>query len=805
MLSSLRFDARDALRALVAAPQVTIVCVLTLALGIAATTAIFSVLDGVLLRPLPYRDPDRLVMVWEKKPSLGAFTNSVSPGNFIRWAERNKVFTGMAAVSLTFRTTLTGAGAPAELPLQLVSHGFLSLLGARPALGRDFLPQEDRRGSGVTIISYRVWQERFGGDQHVLDRPVLLNGQPTRIVGIMPRGFSFLDSTVDVWAPIGFGEESRTPQGRWITVVARLRAGVQLAQAQAAMDVIAAGLAREFPQFDTGWGINVVPLQEQVVGGVRRAILVLSAAVVLLLLMASVNAAGLQLARATAREREIAVRAALGARPARIARQLLTESTLLATAAATLGVATAWWALRGLVYLAGDSAAIPRLDELAIDRRILTGTLGIATATAAIVGLAPMLGAVRRDTAATLTSASRTGTARATARVRQLLGVAQVALAVLLLIAAGLVTRSVHRLLSVDTGFATEQVMTFRLAIPDWKHDTPPKRIAALERLLASIAAQPGVRSAGAINFLPMAGLGSATSYEALGRPKPPLGQELVADVRVVSGDYFRTMGIPLLEGRLFTDRDRGDAANVIVINQTMARRTWPGESAIGQRVKVAWTGEGLADVIGIVADVRPERLDGEIRAMLYWPHAYDPWSAMTVVARTAMSPESLARSVQQVVSGIDPDVAVSDVRSMDAVLARSIATRRLTMSLLVAFGSVALALAAAGLYALLSYSVAMRRRDIGIRVALGAASRHIRGWVLAQATRVVAPGIGVGLLLGWLLARYSRDLLFGIRPADPLTFAATAVVLSAVALVAAWVPARTASRVDPVETLRSE
>ena len=654
-------------------------------------------------------------------------------------------------------------------------------------------------------MSHRFWQQRLGGAPDAVGRTVLLSGAPARIVGVMPPGFSFLDSTVDVWVPIGFDASSRTPRGRWITVVARLLPGTELRQAQAAMDVIAAALAREFPAFNSRWGVTVVSLQEQVVGGVRRAILLLAGAVVILLLVACANAAGLQLARATAREREIAVRVALGAGAGRIVRQLMIESAIVACAAAGLGVGAAWLALRGLVYLAGDTAAIPRLEEIGLDERMLLATIAVSAVTAVLMGLAPALSAARREVTGALASGIRSGGRPAPMRVRRLLGSGQVALALMLLVAAGLVTRSVRRLLDVDPGFRSDQVLTFRVALPEWKHDTPQKRVAVMDRLLAALAAEPGVRSAGAINNLPMTGLGAATSYEALGREKPPLGREPVADVRIVSGDYFAAMGIPLLKGRLFTPHDRGDRSRVIVINETMARLTWPGEEAIGKQVSIAWTDSAPCEVIGVVADVRPERLDGEARAMLYWPHAFDAWSGMAVAVRSTVPPDALARAVPRIVGRIEPDAPASDLRPMDDVLARSVATRRLTMILLASFGGVALALATAGLYAIISYNIAVRRRDIGIRVALGAARRHLVGWVLAQVVRVVAPGIAVGLLSAWLLARYLRDLLFGIRPADPVTFAGTAIALVVMALVAAWLPARGATAVDPIETLRSE
>lgn len=795
---------RDAVRALASTPSVTLLAIVTLTLGLGSAVAIFSIVNGVLLKPLPYHQPDQVVVVWESRIESNGEPNVVSPGNYLAWRDQNQVFQQMAALSFQMTGTMTGRGPATRVPIRLMSRELPELLGIRMGLGRPFTAEEDRRRSGVAIISHRAWVRRFNSDPEIIGHTATIDGEPRRIVGVMPAGVTVLDQDSDIWLPTGFDESSRTPRGRWIIVLARLKPGVSVEQAQSNMSLVATRLTKQWPDFDTNWTTKVIRIDDELVGGARRSLLLLALSAAVVLMIACANVAGLMLARATARARDLAVRTALGAGRRRLTMQIFGESALVSLGGGVGGVFLAFALLRSVVALVGDTNAVPRLADVSIDGTAVMISLALTALATIAVGTAPSIGTIRQDVVSVLAMGSRSNTAHVGARLRQVLASVQMALAIVLLIGAGLLARSVYRLLSVSPGFSTAHVITFALAAPGWKHDSPAKVVALYDRLLAAIRALPGVQTVGANMSLPLSGMGAATSFEVIGKPKPPVGNEPVADIRIIAGDYFRALQIPLRAGRFFGPQD-GPSSRVIIVDEAMARESWPGQNPLGRQVKVTWNDDDPHTVIGVVGDIHPERLDHAGRATIYWPLTYDTRSTMGMVVRAAGEEAALVPAIERLVGSIEPDATVSDVRTMDGVVTRSVASRRLPMLLLVLFAVTALVLAAVGLFALVSYTVTSRRRELGIRMAVGAAARDLRRWVLAYALRVALPGATAGVLVSWLLARYLSELLFETSPTDVPTFASAALVLTAVVLIAAWLPARRAGRVDPAEILRAD
>ncbi len=796
------------LRSLAKQPAFTLVAVAVLALGIGANTAIFSVLDAVLIRPLPFRDPGRLVVVWERNVPRDHRTNVASPANFLAWRDQQRTFTDLSAVTqVPVTVNLTGAGEPEELRAELTTASLFPLLGVTAAVGRTFLPDEDAPGGEpAVLVSHRLWTRRFGSDPSLVGRAITLSGRARTVVGVMPAGFHVLDETIDVWLPMAFPAAARTAGGRYLLVLGRLKPGVDVAGAQAGMDTITARLARDFPDRDAGWASTVVPLHQQIVGAIRPALLVLAGAVGFVLLIACANVANLLLARATGRRRELAVRAAIGAGRGHLVRLLLGESLALAALGGAAGLALAYAGLRVLVASAADQLAIPRLAGASVNAPVLLFTLAASLAAGLVFGLAPALTASRFGLADSLKEGARGSDARS-GRLRGALVVAEVALSLALLAGAGLLFRSFERLLSVSPGFRPEHVLTMKVSLPSAKYPDQGARVRFFQELSARVERLPGVTAAGGISFLPLAGPGAATSYGLPGRPDLPAGQQPVADVRAVSGDYFRAMGIPLLEGRTFTDHDTGDGANVIVVNETMARECWPNEDPIGKRVNIHWSDNVTDEVVGVVGDVKLTALDDEPRATAYWPHARQDvgYSSLTFAVRAAGDPASLTSAVVGQVREMDPLQPVSDVRTMDDVVSQSVAARRLVMLLLAIFAAAAAALAALGLYGVISYVVAGRTREIGVRLAIGARPADVVRQVVGQAMVLVAAGVAIGAAGALALTRLMGSLLFEVRPSDPATFAAVVALMAFVGLAASLVPAWRASRVDPVTALRAE
>ena len=803
-------DIRYAARLLSRAPAFASVCIIALALGIGANAAIFSVVNGMLLRPLAYRDPGRLAVVWEYNLPRDKKDNVVSPGNYLHWREMNHVFEDMGALA-TFRTTLSGRGTPEEMPVQYTTASVMPTLGVPPLAGRWFTQADEAPNVNSVIISERLWQQRFAGDPRVVGETVLLDGVANTIVGVMPSSFTIFaaslggaDARIDLWSCIGFSAASRTPRGRWLTVVARLKPGVSMAQAQDDMARVHAELTRMFPAFNTGWTARVVPMKDQVTGDVKPALLVMLGAVGFVLLIACANVGNLLLARATGRHREMALRAALGAGRRHILREVLAESLLLSSLGAVAGLLLAWWGVVALRIFVAGRVPLPRVDDITIDGRVLAFTAGAAILSAVIFGVAPAMASAGVRLNETLKQGGRTS-AGETTRARDAFVIAEVALALILLVGAGLLLRSFSALIRVNPGFDAAHTLTVKVSIPAATYKTPDVQRAFFDRLFERVDAIPGVLAAGGTSFLPLNGLGAATGFSIVGRPKPPAGEEPVTDVRVVTHNYFRAMGIPLVSGRTFDSRDSGHDVRRVLINEALARQYFAGEDPIGRHIEVSWNDEKDDEIIGVVGDVREQALDADVKAAIYWPPSRFAYPFMTIAVRSSGDPAALVPEVTSQLHRLDPTVAAADVRTLRDVLDLSVARRRLTMMLLVVFAALALALAAVGVYGVFSYTISQRTHEIGIRMALGAARSTVVGMVMRQALMLTSAGMVAGLAGAAVLTRLMQKLLFNVTPWDPLTFTAVAVLLAGVAAVAAFVPGSRASRVDPLIALRSE
>ncbi|MEX2273066.1 MAG: ABC transporter permease [Vicinamibacterales bacterium] len=795
-------DFRLALRSLYRAPGFALVAILTLALGIGANAAVFSVVDGVLLKPLPYASPDDLVMVWEHNISRDRRTNVVSPGNYVHWRERQTSFVDMAAMFQT-SVNLSEGGAPEELRMQIVSEPLFRILGVSPALGRTFRPEEDVPPRSKMLISHGLWHRRFGGDPAILGRKLTIAGQPVEIIGVVPTGFQFLDRNVDVWMPLALPPELRTPRGRSIRVVARLKPGVPIEQAHQEMTRISGGLSSEFPATNKGWSANVQPLSVHVAGDLKPTLLVLLGAVGFVVLVACANVASLLLARAAARQRETAVRTALGATWTRLARQALAESLTLAFLGGAAGLLLAYWLVRVLLVAAERGLTLPRAHEIGLDVRVLAFTALVCIVTGILFGLAPALWSRRASVTNALKDAGRSGTSARAARARAVLVVGEIALAMVLLTGAGLMLQSFARLTAVEPGFETERIMTFSVALPPAQYSGKSRQF--FEQLHERLRAMPFVSAAGAISFLPMTGPASATSYRPEGHPQLEAGAMPVTEVRVISGDYFSVMGIPLKAGRLFNADEHRQDRNVVVISEAMAEQAFPGQNPIGKRVSISWVNDDFQEVIGVVGDIRHANLGEPTRAMIYWPHVKNAYTTMFAVVRTTGDPQTIVASARADVQRLDPVQPIANVRTLEQIVSASVAQPRLIARLLAVFAAVALILAAIGIYGVVAYSVSQRTREIGIRVALGASRGSVVRLILTHGVILAAAGLAIGIPSALLLARAMKTLLFETPPGDPLTLGVVALVLGGAALAACLVPLRKALRVDPANALRSE
>jgi putative ABC transport system permease protein len=795
-------DLRYAGRQLMRRPGFTVIAVLTLALGIGASTAIFSVVNSILLRPLSYSQPDRLVMVWERYHTRPRDRNVVNPANYLDWNDRATSFTGLAALTWS-SMTLTG-GAPENVDGRAVTPNFFSVLGLNPMLGRVFTAEEALPGGPpVIVLGDGLWRRRFGADVNIVGRSVPVAGGSAVVIGVMPPALRPLPwGSEEYWEPFRLDPANRARHGRYAQVIGRLRAGVTVDAAQRDMSRITRDLEREYPEFDTGWSASVLPLTDQVVGSARQALLVLLGAVSLVLLIACANVGNLMLVRADGRRREFAVRTALGAPRWRLVRQWLLESGLVAVAGGGMGLLFAAWAVDLLV--ASGPRGLPRLAEIGLDTRVLSVAAVMSLGIGALVGLPAALGGGGRSLAVR-ESGRMTADGRA-ARLRGGMVVIQVSLALVLLAGAGLLVRSLQRLMAIDPGFDPRQLLTATVSLPEGTYPDGARQAAFLSQLLDRVRTLPGVSAAGAINFIPLAEPTASTRFTIVGRPAPAPGQWTSADIRVVEPGYFAATGIPMLRGRAPTGADQASAPPIVLINETMARRYWPGADPIGQRLQVGWSHpEAKPEIVGVVGNVRLGTLDADFRPMIYYVHAQEPTGTMTLVVRYAGGAAPLTRALHAAVRELDPNLPLTDVTTMSTRLVQSMADRRYPMLLLSIFAGLAVVLAAIGLYGVLSYTVSRRTREIGVRIALGAGKADVLRLVVGGGMRLTLIGICIGLAGAAIAAHALGRLLYGVTPTDPATLGGVAVLLSAVALLAAYLPARRAAHLDPMVALRTE
>ena len=810
-IEALLQDVRYGARLLARHRVFTLVAVLTLALGIGANTAIFSVVNELLLHPLPYPGADRLVMVWEIT-SQGTHQNPTSRSNFRAWRERSGSFAGMAAFT-DQRLSLTGGGEPEEVPVQYATPELFRVLGVEPILGRGLTQDDADRDEPVAVLSHSFWQRRLGGDPNAVGKPIQLNGSPYTVIGVLPKGFEWHIRTksstgrpAEIWTILPMPEEGQAGQfGRFLSVVARLKPGSSLDAAKAEMKAIAARRAVEDQEHNLGCTVEILTLREQFVGKIRPALLVLLGAVGFVLLIACANVANLLLSRAAAREKEIVLRTALGARRVRVVRQLLTESLLLAGLGSLLGLALAWLGLRALIAISPRD--LVSLQGIGLDLPVLALTLVVSLATGLLFGLTPALEATRLNLGDALKEGSK-GAAGQDSRSRRLRGalvIAEVALALVLLAGAGLLVKSFARLQGIDTGFETENVLTLVVRLPDGKYTEDRQIVDFFHQATERIRTLPGVRAAGAVNYLPLyGGPGSATDFTVEGRPAPPPGQAPGTSVRVADPGYFNALGIPLLRGRNFTDVEAREARKVVIINAAMARQHFAGENPIGKRISVEMFETPVAtEIIGIVGDVRYDSLVDEAPPTVYFPPPDLTYPFMTLIVRTDGDPAAMAPAVRREIRTIDPDQPVSDVRTMTQVMSDTVSRARFSTLLLGLFAAMATLLATVGIFGVMSYSVTLRTREIGLRMALGAPQSQVLKTILKQGLTLTLIGIAVGLIGALALTRVLSGLLFGVASTDPATFTAIILLLTFVSMIACYIPARRATRVNPLIALR--
>ena len=800
-------DIRFGLRTLVRNPATTLLAVLTLALGIGANSAIFSVVNRVLLDPLPYPQPDELVMLVESAPKLGFPRFTVSPPNFDDFRRQSRSFEHLAAYRYE-RLNLTGRDQPEVILGARVSPELFRLLRVDPAPGRGFRQEEGRPGQArAAVLSHGLWQRMFGADPQIVGRPLTLNGESHTVVGVAPRGFE-LPQRTEIWVPMALDLANENRGAHFLNVIGRLKQGVSLEQAETEMIGIASRLARQYPETNADWTVDVIPLKEIVVEDIRPILTILLVAVAFVLLIACANVANLLLARVASRERELAVRAALGAGRSRLVRQMLVETALLFVAGGLLGLLLAHWGVKALIAL--DPEGIPRAGEIGVDGRVIAFTFLVSLATGLLFGLVPALSATGRRLYEALKEGGRAMAGGVHGQlVRNLLVGFEVAVALVLLVCAGLLIQSFARLSNVDPGFRPEGVLTARISIPESKYPDEERQALFYDQLLERLSAIPGVERAASIYPLPLSGSNMILTFVVQGRPAPPPSEAPNTNIRVISPGYFAVMGIPVIQGRPFEPRDRGGAEQVVIVNQTLAARTWPGESPIGKRITFGDPEDpedpGWRTVVGVVADVRHDTLDQEKTAEAYWPQAQGPFPDAVLVLRTSGDPVQLAGPLREAVRGADRDLPLERIRPMEQVVAEALAQSRFKTLLLGLFAALALVLAAVGVYGVVSYSVAQRTHEMGIRMALGARPGQVRRMVLIQGMRVVLISSAIGLGAALFATRFLREQVYGVSATDPVTFAVVPLVLFAVALVANWVPAMRATRVDPLEALRYE
>jgi putative ABC transport system permease protein len=797
-------DLRYALRQLLKAPSFTAIAILTLALGIGACSAIFSVVNVVLLQPLDYPEANRIVAIRETNlPQFPEF--SVSPPNYLDWEKQTKSYEYFAAYGGA-QLNLTGEGEPQRLVGVKATAHYFDVYGVKPVLGRMLLPEEDAPGKNhVVVLSYPFWQRVFGGARDVIGRAVQLNGEPYNVVGVAPAGFG-LASKVDAWMPMAFKPDETANDargGHYINVVGRLKPGVTVAQARAELEVIASQLAIQYPDSNKGWGIFMMPLQDYGVRDVKPVLYTLLGAVGCVLLIACANLANLLLARATARHREISIRAALGASRARLMRQLLTESVVLSLFGGVAGLLLARWGLDALLALAPTS--LPRITEIHLDSRVLLFSLALSLVTGLVFGIAPAWLAARADVNEALKQGTRGSTeGGARGRLRGALVVIEVTLALMLLGGAGLLARSFMQLAHVDPGFAPENATLLRLSLPQKKYAMPEQQTAFADALLDRVKNLPGVQFAGITHSMPLVG-DYVLGFNIEGRPAIAPSDLPSTNYYAVTPDYFRAMGIHLLRGRTFTPQDDAKAPRVAIINETMARQYFPNEDPIGKRINITNGPDTWREIVGIVGDIKQYGVDKATSAQAYEPFAQVPFSSLNVVVRTKGSPAALLSALRPTVYAVDKDQPVGVIRPLEEIVADSIARQRFAMTLLTVFSLVALVIAAVGIYGVMAYSVVQRTGEFGIRMALGAQQRDVLRLVLMQGGKLIGLGLVIGLSATLAASRAMGSMLFNTSAQDPLTLGGITLLLGFVALIACLLPANRATKVNPIEALRSE
>jgi putative ABC transport system permease protein len=802
-LEALVQDVSYALRRLAANPAFTIVALLTLALGIGANTAIFSIASGVLLQPPPFQKPDRLVMVWNDNSRISEKHDWHSYPNYVDYRDLSTAFSGLAAFN-TRRWTLTGSGDPERIAGCYATANLFDVLGVRPLYGRTFTREEDIGGAtNVVVISHGFWQRNFGGRPGTLGQTIVLNDVGRTIVGIMPSGFAFPEGDTQVWLPIPAPQYRSQRSAMWLQTIGRLKPGVTIARAQQDLDRVNADITVRDPQH-VGYGVFVESYADHVVGKVRPAILILLGAVVCVLLIACTNVANLLLARGAARGREMALRVAIGAGRGRLVRQLLTESLVLAILGGLAGAALGWWSLHAL--LAAAPPDLPRLQEIGIDGRVLAFTALLTLATGIAFGLVPAMQMARTDAGAALKEGAR-GSSGGGVFIRRVLVVGEVALAVVLLVGAGLMIRSYATLQRVDLGFRTDHMLTAQVALQGSRYNDQAAVVDFYQQLTKRAAALPGVRGAAAIGTIFLTATPSSTNFSIEGRPDFPPHERVEVPLDGITPDYFSVMDIPILAGRAFTDADTATAPPVVIINETMAKRFWPGENPVGRRMKYGMSGNSnpWMTIVGVVADTRRTGFDAVVRPETYLPHAQSGDTAMTVALRTTGDPASVGPEIRAIVKSIDSKIAVQDVQPLDAIVSEMTAQRRLNTILLGGFAVVATLLAIVGLYGVMAYSVQQRTRELGVRLALGATGSNVMRLVLREGLQLVAIGLVLGLAGALASSSLLAKILYHVQPTDPATLTSIALMTLVVSAIACAVPALRAWRVDPVTALRAE
>jgi len=800
-------DLRYGVRLLRKAPGFAAVALVALALGMGATTAIFSVVDAVLLKPLPFRDPERVLVLWEQNPTLNKVKLFVAPANFLAWKSQSRATESMAALQDTTVNLSAGPNGyidPEELRCERVSASLFPMLGVQPVLGRAFREDEDQPGRAFSVLlSHSLWQRRFGADPSIAGKTIRLRDQPYLVAGVLPPDFAVLEPNIDVWIPLGLNPgDPRAANSRFLVVVARRRDSLESVRAE--FESIGSRLEQAMPELNRGWRPSIFTIEGELLGDVRRGLWVLLAAVGCLLLMACVNVANLLLSRGSSRRRELALRMSLGAGRIRIVGQLLAESILLSLGGGALGLLLAAAVVRGLAH--SGAGGVPRMAFATIDLRVFLFALAVSLLTGVLFGALPAWTTSGSNLVAALNEGGRGGSAgRAGRALRNGLVVVEVALAVVVLIAAGLLIRSFVRLRATNPGFQPAGLLTMRVPLAGTRHAAPERRVAFVQDLTSRLSALPGVRLAGAVNGLPLTGLGNGVPFAVEGQPAPQPSQWPVAVLRSVTPDYFRTLAIPLVAGRAFTPSDDAQAPPVIVVNQTLARRFWPASNPLGTRLTLDYHKPRTAQIVGIVGDVKPERLQSEDWPTIYNPYPQAPVASMTYALRSDGPPLALASAARREIHELDPNQPVADIRAMDDVLGKAVSGARFNTALLALFAAIAFVLASVGIYGVISYDVNERINEIGIRMALGAQPGDLLRLVVGQGARMAAYGIAAGLVAAFAVTRLMSNMLFGVNPADAYTFAGISILLAVVALGASYLPSRRAMALNPVTALRHE